>query len=167
MSDRTAEIDSAKPHSARMYDYFLGGKNHFAADREAAAEVLRSCYFVRPRRRAAETERSSYRGPLPGRRGVRQFLDIGTGLPTTNNVHQVAQAAAPTSRVVYTDYDPLVLAHARALLSAPKGPPPHPGRARSRGGDPCPGRATHGVRGLRPAGRAVDPGRHHPALHRR
>jgi hypothetical protein len=118
MSDPTAEIDSAKPHSARMYDYFLGGKNHFAADREAAAEVLRNSPSVR----VAARENRAFLGRavryLAAEAGIRQFLDIGTGLPTTNNVHQVAQAAAPSSRVVYTDYDPLVLAHARALLTS-------------------------------------------------
>ena len=122
MADPTAEINTAKPHSARMYDYFLGGKNHFAADREAAAEVLRNSPSVR----VAARENRGFLGRavryLAEEAGIRQFLDIGTGLPTTNNVHQVAQAAAPTSRVVYTDYDPLVLAHARALLtSAPEG----------------------------------------------
>jgi hypothetical protein len=118
MSDRTAGIDSAKPHSARMYDYFLGGKNHFAADREAAAEVLRNSPSVR----VAARENRAFLGRavryLAAEAGIRQFLDIGTGLPTANNVHQVAQSVAPTSRVVYTDYDPLVLAHARALLTS-------------------------------------------------
>jgi hypothetical protein len=122
MSHLPPEIDSGKPHSARMYDYFLGGKNHFAADREAAAEVLRNSPSVR----VAARENRAFLGRavryLAAEAGIRQFLDIGTGLPTTNNVHDVAQAAAPSSRVVYADYDPLVLAHARALLtSAPEG----------------------------------------------
>jgi hypothetical protein len=116
------EIDTSKPHSARMYDYFLGGKNHFAADREAAAKVLRNSPSVR----VAARENRAFLGRairyLTAEAGIRQFLDIGTGLPTTNNVHNVAQAAAPSSRVVYADNDPLVLAHARALLtSAPEG----------------------------------------------
>ena len=122
MADLTAELDSARPHSARMYDYFLGGKNHFAADRQAAAEVLRNSPSVR----VAARENRSFLGRavryLAAEAGISQFLDIGTRLPTTNNVHNVAQAVAPPSRVVYTDYDPLVLAHARALLtSAPEG----------------------------------------------
>jgi hypothetical protein len=103
MPDLPQEIDTSRPHPARMYDYYLGGKNHFAADREAAEKVLTS---------------------LPGatEAGIRQFLDIGTGLPTTNNVHEVAQAAAPSSHVVYVDNDPMVLSHARALLtSSPAG----------------------------------------------
>jgi S-adenosyl methyltransferase len=122
MSDLPAGIDSAKPHSARMYDYFIGGKNHFAADREAAAEVLRNAPYIR----VAARENRAFLGRavryLAAEAGIRQFLDIGTGLPATNNVHNVAQTAAPSSRVVYADNDPLVLAHARALLtSAPEG----------------------------------------------
>ncbi len=122
MADMPPEIDSSKPHSARMYDYFIGGKNHFAADREAAAEVLRNSPSVR----IAARENRAFLGRavryLAAEAGIRQFLDIGTGLPATGNVHNVAQAAAPSSRVVYADNDPLVLAHARALLtSAPEG----------------------------------------------
>ena len=105
-----------------MYDYFLGGENHFAADRAAAAEVLRHSPSVR----IAARENRAFLGRavryLTAEAGIRQFLDIGSGLPTADNVHNVAQAAAPSSRVVYADNDPLVLAHARALLdSAPAG----------------------------------------------
>lgn len=105
-----------------MYDYFLGGKNHFAADRELADTVLAST----PSARVAARENRAFLGRavrfLTAEAGIRQFLDIGTGLPTTNNVHQVAQEIAPESRVVYADNDPLVLAHARALLtSSPEG----------------------------------------------
>jgi hypothetical protein len=115
------EIDTSRPHSARMYDYFIGGKNHFAADRETAAEVLRH----NPSIRIAARENRAFLGRavryLAAEAGIRQFLDIGTGLPTTNNVHEVAQRIAPSSRVD-VDNDPLVLAHARALLtSAPEG----------------------------------------------
>jgi hypothetical protein len=122
MSELPAEIDSSKPHSARMYDYFIGGKNHFAADREAAAEVLRHSPAVR----IAARENRAFLGRavhyLAAEAGIRQFLDIGTGLPTTDNVHNVAQAAVPSARVVYADNDPLVLSHARALLtSSPEG----------------------------------------------
>jgi len=120
--DLPQEIDTSRPHSARMYDYFIGGKNHFAADRETAAEVLRHS----PSIRIAARENRAFLGRavryLAAEAGIRQFLDIGTGLPTTNNVHEVAQRIAPSSRVVYVDNDPLVLAHARALLtSAPAG----------------------------------------------
>jgi len=120
--DLPPEIDTSRPHSARMYDYFIGGKNHFAADRETAAEVLRH----NPAIRIAARENRAFLGRavryLAAEAGIRQFLDIGTGLPTTNNVHEVAQRVAPSSRVVYVDNDPLVLAHARALLtSSPEG----------------------------------------------
>jgi ABC-type multidrug transport system ATPase subunit len=102
-----------------MYDYYLGGKNHFAADRETADKMVASA-------RVSARENRGFLGRavryLAAEAGVRQFLDIGSGLPTTGNVHEVAQDAAPESRVVYVDNDPLVLAHARALLtSAPEG----------------------------------------------
>jgi hypothetical protein len=105
-----------------MYDYYLGGKNHFAADREVAEKLLASV----PSGRTGARENRAFLGRavryLTAEAGVRQFLHIGTGLPTTNNVHEVAQAAAPSARVVYVDNDPLVLAHARALLaSSPEG----------------------------------------------
>src|SRR5499427_11113788 len=105
-----------------MYDYFLGGKDNFTADREAAQLVLRSC----PNARVAARENRKFLARsvsyLAGEAGIRQFLDIGTGLPTANNTHEVAQRIAPASRVVYADNDPLVLAHARALLtSSPEG----------------------------------------------
>jgi hypothetical protein len=113
-----AEIDTSRPHSARIYDYFLGGKNHFAADREVAEKSLASV----PSGRTGAREQRAFLGRavsyLAAEAGVRQFLDIGTGLPTTNNVHEVAQAIVPSARVVYVDNDPLVLAHARALLTS-------------------------------------------------
>jgi hypothetical protein len=117
-----AEIDVSQPHTARMYDYYLGGKNHFAADRELAEKML----AVLPSARTAARQNRAFLGRavqfLAEEAGVRQFLDIGTGLPTANSVHEVAQAAAPAARVVYVDNDPLVLAHARALLtSSPEG----------------------------------------------
>jgi S-adenosyl methyltransferase len=114
--------DTAKPHSARMYDYYLGGKDHFAVDREVAEQAMRSWPAVR----IAVRENRAFLGRavryLVKEAGVRQFLDIGTGLPSANNVHEVAQEVAPDCRVVYVDNDPLVLAHARALLtSSPAG----------------------------------------------
>jgi hypothetical protein len=115
-------IDTSRPHAARMYDYYLGGKNHFAADRETADKVIAAMPGVRtgPRENRAFLGRAVRY--LAEEAGIRQFLDIGTGLPTTNSVHEVAQAVAPDSRVVYVDNDPLVLVHARALLtSAPEG----------------------------------------------
>ncbi|WP_200303916.1 SAM-dependent methyltransferase [Streptomyces adelaidensis] len=115
-------IDTTKAHPARVYDVFLGGKDNYPVDREAAGAALtanpRGYLDVRHNRdfmrRAVTT--------LAQEEGIRQFLDIGTGLPTAENVHQIAQAIAPDSRVVYVDNDPVVLAHARALLtSAPEG----------------------------------------------
>ena len=105
-----------------MYDFFLGGKNHFAADRETARAVLATA----PTTLVTARENRAFLGRtvryLVAEAGIRQFLDIGTGLPTTNNVHDVAQAVEPSARVVYADNDPLVLAHARALLtSSPQG----------------------------------------------
>lgn len=105
-----------------MYDYYLGGTNHFAADRELADQVLATV----PSARITARENRAFLGRavrfLAGEAGIRQFLDIGTGLPTSGNVHEVAQAIAPESRVVYVDNDPLVMAYARTLLtSSPEG----------------------------------------------
>ena len=115
-------IDTTKPHPARMYDYFLGGKNNFAVDRETAEKALQSWGTVR----TAARENRAFLGRavrfLVAEAGIRQFLDIGTGLPSANNVHEVAQGLVPSCRVVYVDNDPIVLAHARALLtSSPEG----------------------------------------------
>ncbi|MFC1439188.1 SAM-dependent methyltransferase [Streptacidiphilus sp. N1-10] len=108
-------------HSARIYDYFIGGKDNFPADREAAEQVL----ALRPSLAlAAQANRRFMCRAVDFvvSQGIRQFLDLGTGIPTSPNTHEVAQAAAPQSRVVYVDNDPMVLAHARALLvSAPQG----------------------------------------------
>ena len=118
MSDSLPEIDISRPHSARMYDYYLGGKDNFAPDREAAEKVLAGM----PTGRTFARENRAFMGRavrfLTGEAGIRQFLDIGAGLPAANNVHEVAQTAAPESRIVYADHDPLVLAHARALLAS-------------------------------------------------
>ncbi len=115
-------IDTTKPHTARMYDYYLGGKDHFAVDRETAEKAMHSWRGVR----TAVRENRSFLGRavryLVAEAGIRQFLDIGTGLPSANNVHEVAQSIAPECRVVYVDNDPIVLAHARVLLTgAPQG----------------------------------------------
>jgi hypothetical protein len=117
MPDLPPEIDTTRPHPARIYDYFIGGKNHFAADRETGAQVLSRSPYAH----IAARENRNFLGRavryLTAEAGIRQFLDIGTGLPTTDNVHQVAQGIEPSARVVYVDNDPLVLAHARALLA--------------------------------------------------
>lgn len=114
-------VSPDQPHSARMYDYFLGGKDNYEADRQAAEAVLRVWPGIRT---AAKVNRAfMHRSTrfLVGA-GVRQFLDVGTGIPTEPNLHQIAQQDARHSRVVYVDNDPLVLAHARALMvGAPEG----------------------------------------------
>ncbi len=115
---RQAAIDTSVAHPARVYDYWLGGKDNFAADREAAERILAISPGLRFRVRANRAFLARAVRFLATDCGIRQFLDIGTGIPTANNTHEVAQAAAPTSRVVYVDNDPIVLAHARALLSS-------------------------------------------------
>jgi hypothetical protein len=110
-------IDTSKMHPARRYDYYLGGKDNFEADR-ANAEMLAQAYPA-ARTTAVENRKFLRRAVhmLAAEAGIRQFLDIGTGLPTRPNVHEVAQAVAPDARVVYVDNDPIVLVHARALLT--------------------------------------------------
>jgi S-adenosyl methyltransferase len=115
-------FDSSVAHPARVWDYWLGGKNHFAADRAAGDHVLQVAPVVREVARADRAFLASAVRHLVTDLGIRQFLDIGTGLPTADNTHEVAQQAAPESRIVYVDNDPAVLAHARALLtSTPQG----------------------------------------------
>jgi hypothetical protein len=116
------DIDTSVAHPARVYDYWLGGKTNFAADREAAEQVI----AVRPSVRRDIRANRAFLGRavryLAADAGIRQFLDIGTGIPSANNTHDVAQSVAPDSRIVYVDNDPIVLAHARALLtSRPEG----------------------------------------------
>jgi hypothetical protein len=111
-------FDPDVAHPARVYGYWLGGKDHFAADRMAAEEVIRRRPQVVDSARANRAFLSRAVLYLAGRRGVRQFVDIGCGLPAPGNTHEVAQAVARQSRVVYVDNDPLVLSHARALLSS-------------------------------------------------
>ncbi len=116
------DFDTSVPHIARVYDYWLGGKDNFAADRELGDRTLEAypnlAFSVRANR--AFLVRSVRF--LAADREVRQFLDIGTGIPTNNNTHEVAQRVAPEARIVYVDNDPIVLSHARALLtSKPEG----------------------------------------------
>jgi hypothetical protein len=111
-------IDTSVPHSARIWNYWLGGKDNYAVDREAGdqyREIFPGITVVARTSRGFLTRAVRY---LAGEAGIRQFLDIGTGLPTANNIHEVAQQVAPESRIVYVDNDPLVLAHARALLTS-------------------------------------------------
>jgi SAM-dependent methyltransferase len=115
-------FDPSVPHSARVYSYWLGGKDHYAADREAAEAVIRRRPQVVAGARANRAFLARVVRYLAAECGVRQFLDIGAGLPAPAGTHQVAQAIAPECRVVYADNDPLVLVHARALLtSGPRG----------------------------------------------
>jgi hypothetical protein len=111
-------FDTSVAHQARMYDFLLGGKDNYAADRTATEAVLQ----VNPEMAFTAPANRRFLGRvvrfLAEDAGIRQFLDIGTGIPTAGNTHQVAQAIAPESRVVYVDYDPVVLAHARALLTS-------------------------------------------------
>jgi hypothetical protein len=116
------DIDASVPHSARIWNYWLGGKDNFAADREAGDEFLSVYPGQRDKARAVRHFLARAVRYLVDEEGVRQFLDVGTGLPTADNTHEVAQRLAPESRIVYVDNDPLVLAHARILLtSSPEG----------------------------------------------
>ena len=115
-------FDTGVAHSARVYDYLLGGKDNFAADRVAAEQVIEVYPDVLLGVRANRAFLHRAVEYLAREVGIRQFLDVGTGLPTTQNTHEVAQAIAPECRVVYVDNDPIVLAHAQALLaSTPEG----------------------------------------------
>jgi S-adenosyl methyltransferase len=117
-----AGIDTSVAHPARVYDYWLGGKDNFAADREAAERVLAVTPGLRFRVQANRAFLARAVRFLAAEAGIRQFLDIGTGIPAASNTHEVAQAVAPDSRIVYVDNDPIVLVHARALLaSSPEG----------------------------------------------
>ena len=109
-------LDASVPHIARVYDYWLGGKDNFAVDREAAEQVIAAYPQILLDVRAQRAFLANAVRYLAGVVGIRQFLDIGTGIPTANNTHEVAQGVAPGCRVVYVDNDPMVLAHARALL---------------------------------------------------
>jgi hypothetical protein len=111
-------FDTSVPHIARVYNYWLGGKDHFAADRELAEKFIAADPKVIAGVRANRAFLGRAVHFLAAEAGIRQFLDIGTGIPTANNTHEVAQRAAPDSRVVYVDNDPIVLAHARALLTS-------------------------------------------------
>jgi S-adenosyl methyltransferase len=115
-------FDTTIPHPARMYDYWLGGKDNYEADRAAAEQVIATQPSILATVRANRAFLRRAVQYLAADAGIRQFLDIGTGLPTNENTHQIAQETAPDSRIVYVDNDPIVLAHARALLvTAPEG----------------------------------------------
>jgi SAM-dependent methyltransferase len=109
-------FDVTVPHPARVQDYLLGGKDSYQADRAAADAVLKAGFDIAASARAGREFLTRAVRHLAAEAGIRQFLDIGTGIPAAGNVHEVAQLAAPASRVVYTDNDPVVMAHVRALL---------------------------------------------------
>jgi O-methyltransferase involved in polyketide biosynthesis len=116
------EFDSSVPQTARIWNYWLGGKDYFPVDQAVGDQILEAFPAIVENARASRAFLVRAVRYLAGQAGIRQFLDIGTGLPTANNTHQVAQAVAPDCRIVYVDNDPLVLAHARALLtSSPQG----------------------------------------------
>ena len=114
--------DTTVSHSARIWNYWLGGKDNFAVDREAGDRVAAMLPIIVTQARADRAYLGRAVRYLAGQAGIRQFLDIGTGLPTADNTHEVAQRVAPEARIVYVDNYPLVLSHARALLtSSPEG----------------------------------------------
>ena len=111
------ELNTNVPQSARVYDYWLGGKDHFPADRALGEAIAEALPTIRTQVRGQRAFLGRAVRYLAGDAGVRQFLDIGTGIPSAGNVHDVAQEIAPESRVLYVDNDPIVLVHARALMA--------------------------------------------------
>jgi trans-aconitate methyltransferase len=116
--EETPLIDTSVAHPARIYDYWLGGKDNFAADREAGELALKAYPDLAQAVRSNRAFLARAVRYLTGEAGIRQFLDIGTGIPSSSNTHEVAQQEAPGSRIVYVDNDPIVLTHARALLTS-------------------------------------------------
>jgi hypothetical protein len=122
MGQQQPEFDTSIPQTARIWNYWLGGKDNFPVDRAVGDQVLEAFPAIVENARASRAFLARAVGYLADEAGVRQFLDIGTGLPTANNTHEVAQRVAPDAKIVYVDNDPIVLAHARALLtSTPEG----------------------------------------------
>lgn len=120
--DLPPKIDTSVPHSARIWNYWLGGKDNYPVDAEAGDEFAKTFPGIVDAARGSRYFLARAVRHLAGRAGIRQFLDVGTGLPTVDNTHEIAQSVAPSSRIVYVDNDPLVLVHAQALLtSTPEG----------------------------------------------
>jgi hypothetical protein len=117
-SDNPVQLDTSVAHIARMYDYWLGGKDNFPADRAAAEAGIKAFPETVQSARSNRAFLARAVNYLVTEAGIRQFLDIGTGLPSADNTHEVAQSIAPESRVMYVDNDPIVLLHARALLTS-------------------------------------------------
>ncbi|MGW4031566.1 SAM-dependent methyltransferase [Streptomyces sp. NPDC004838] len=121
-ADVRARIDTGKPHSARFWNYFVGGKDNYEVDREIGDQIKEIFPGLVDVARTSRLFLGRAVRHLAGEQGIRNFLDVGTGLPTADNTHEVAQRVAPDAHIVYVDNDPLVLAHARALLtSTPEG----------------------------------------------
>jgi S-adenosyl methyltransferase len=116
--DEPPPFDTSVAHVARVYNYWLGGKDNFAADRAAGEQAIKAFPDIVLSARANRAFLARTVRFLAGEAGIRQFLDIGTGIPSANNTHEVAQSVAPESRIVYVDNDPVVLTHARALLTS-------------------------------------------------
>ncbi|GAA3769372.1 SAM-dependent methyltransferase [Plantactinospora mayteni] len=117
-AERAPKIDTTVPHQARVWNYLLGGKDNHLVDERAGKAVLAAAPGLVAMARASRVFLTRAVRYQVEQAGIRQFLDIGTGLPTANNTHETAQALAPESRIVYVDFDPLVLVHARALLTS-------------------------------------------------
>ncbi len=115
--DEPPSFDTSVAHVARVYNYWLGGKDYFAADRAAGEQAIKAFPGIVLSARANRAFLARTVRFLAGEAGIRQFLDIGTGIPSANNTHEVAQSVAPESRIIYVDNDPIVLTHARALLA--------------------------------------------------
>src|SRR5919198_2726078 len=120
--DESPAIDTSVSHSARIWNYWLGGKDHYPIDRQVGDQIAEMYPYIVDQVRNDRAFLGRAVRYLAGEAGIRQFLDIGTGLPTVDNTHEIAQRAVPDARIVYVDNDPLVLMHARALLtSRPEG----------------------------------------------
>jgi hypothetical protein len=119
-ADPATQFDASRPHVARVYDYLLGGKDNFAADRALGDQMIASLPAVQVGVRAQRDVLGRVVRYLVGEAGLQQLLDIGSGLPTAENVHEIAQDVEPSTRVLYLDHDPIVLSHAKALLADDK-----------------------------------------------
>src|ERR1044072_7996602 len=117
-SDTPARLNTAVAHNARVWNYWIGGKDNYEVDQQVGAHVAGMFPIIREVARADRWFLGRAVRFLAEERGVRQFLDIGTGLPTVDNTHEIAQRIAPDSRIVYVDNDPIVLVHARTLLTS-------------------------------------------------